>query len=146
MSKNVGAKTKGLIKNNRTGVVREFMFNPSEFQYSRGVTYATIDAPGIYYPDSQFVKGNIREFNISLFVYDKPYTGQFEQCCNFYGGFLTNEVVKLGDTKPPEMTFVFGSWARTCVMTNLDIKVDEFNTELHPVRFTLSMTLRQVGV
>lgn len=146
MSTRVGAPTKGLIKNNTTGAIQRFQFNPSEFTYSRGVTYATIDAPGMAYPDTQFVKGNIREFSVTLMYYDKPYTGKYESAGGFCGTFLTPETNTLGYVKPPEMTFVLGGWVRTCVLTNLDISVKEYDGNLNPVRFELTLTLRQVGV
>lgn len=146
MSTRVGAPTKGLIKNNKTGAVRRFLFNPSEMSYSRGVTYATVDAPGMPYPATQFVKGDIREFDVTLFFYERPYTGLYISTCNFYGAFLTPETCTAGYTKPPEMTFCMGSWARTCVMTNLDIQIKMYDTSLNPVQFNLVMSLRQVGV
>jgi hypothetical protein len=146
MSHRVSARTKGLVKNNRTGEVRRFQFNPSGLTYPRGVSYATIDAPGMAYPETQFVKGNVREFNVTLFFWDKPYSGLYESSCNYYGAFLTPERCTAGYTKPPEMTFVMGSWVRTCVLTNLEIAIHEYDTGLHPVHFEMIMTIRQVGV
>lgn len=146
MSTRVGAPTKGLIKNNTTGAIQRFQFNPSEFEYSRGVTYATIDAPGMAYPDTQYVKGDIREFSVTVMYFDKPYSGKYTSMCGFYGSFLTPETNYNGYVKPPEMTFVLGNWVRTCVLTNLDISVKEYDGNLNPVRFELTLTLRQVGV
>ena len=146
MSHRVGARTKGLIKNNRTGEVRRFQFNPSGLTYPRGVTYATVDAPGMAYPETQFVKGNAREFPVNLFFWDKPYTGLYESSCNFFGAFLTPERCYAGYTKPPEMTFVMGSWVRTCVLTNLEITIKEYDTNLRPTWFEFALTVRQVGV
>lgn len=145
MSSFVGAPTKGLTKNNVTGEVRQFMFNPTEFEYSRGVTYATVDSPGMSYPDSQFVKGNVREFNVTLFFYDRPYTGKYIECCNYYGAFLTPETNTPWYHKPPEMTFVLGSWTRVVNMTELNIHIKMYDSQLNPVIFEFEMTLRQVG-
>lgn len=146
MSTRVGAPTKGLVKNNKTGGIHKFQFNPTGLTYPRGVTYATIDAPGMAYPDTQFVKGDIREFPVSIMFFDKPYTGVYDSMCNFYGSFLTPEVNSLNYTKPPEMTFVMGRFTRICVMTNLEIDIKEFDGDLNPVYFEFNMTLRQVGV
>lgn len=146
MSTRVGAPTKGLIKNNTTGAVERFQFNPSEMTYPRSVSYATIDAPGMAYPDTQFVKGEAREFPVTVMYFDKPYTGRYISMCNFYGAFLTPETNTLGYTKPPEMTFVMGSFARTCVMLSLDIAIKEYDGNLNPVRFEMTFTLRQVSV
>ena len=145
MSQNVGAKTKGLIKNNTTGEVKKFQFNPPDHEYARGVTYATIDSPGMAYPDTQFVKGNIRTFDCTLFFFDKPFTNKFKEWTWFLGAFLTPEVCTPGYTKPPELTFVMGSWARTCVLENLDIHIMEYDNDLQPVNFEIKLSLRQVG-
>lgn len=146
MSTRVGAPTKGLIKNNSTGAIERFQFNPTEMAYSRSVSYATIDAPGMAYPDTQFVKGEAREFSITVMYFDKPYSGVYVSKCNFYGAFLTPETNTMNYVKPPEMTFAMGSWVRTCVMTSLDIAIKEYDGNLNPVRFEMAFTLRQVGV
>lgn len=146
MSTRVGAPTKGLVKNNKTGVIERFQFNPTEISYSRSATYATIDAPGMSYPDTQFVKGDIREFSVKVMYFDKPYTGKYEAMCIFYGAFLTPETNTANYVKPPEMTFAMGKWVRTCVMTSLEISIQEYDSNLNPVRFELNFTLRQVGV
>lgn len=142
---NYGAPTKGLIKNCKTGVIQPMQFNPTDFEYSRSVTYANIEAPGMSYPDTQFVRGNIREFNVTLFFWDKPYTGLYVEKCNFLGGFLTPETNTKGYTKPPEMIFTMGAWARRCVMTDLDITIMERDGSLNPTRFECRMSLRQVS-
>lgn len=146
MSTRVGAPTKGLVKNNTTGAIERFQFNPTEMAYPRSVSYAAIDAPGMAYPDTQFVKGEAREFTCNLMYFDKPYTGSYIDKCNFFGAFLTPETNTMGYVKPPEMTFVMGSFARICVLTSLDISIKEYDGNLNPVRFEMSLTIRQVGV
>lgn len=144
MSQRVGATTKGLIKNNTTGEVREFQFNPENFSYSRGVTYANLDAPGMEYPDTQFVKGNAREFQVTLFFFDKPFTNKFKTYTWFFGGLMTQETNRADFKKPTDCTFVFGSWVRKCVVTDLNISVQEYDGNLNPVIFTCTLSLRQV--
>jgi hypothetical protein len=146
MSQDVGAKTKGWIKNNVTGKKKSFQFNPTEFQYSRGVTYTDISAPGMCYPDTQFVKGNARSFPIELFLYDKPCTGFIEEFMLFIGAFLTPEANVQNYSKPPSMTFCFGYFIRQCVLENLDIRVEEFDEDGEAVQARFTLQLRQVGV
>lgn len=146
MSTRVGAPTKGLIKNNTTGAIQRFQFNPSSITYPRSVSYATVDAPGMAYPDTQYVKGEAREFSVNLPFFDKPYSGLYITMCNFFGAFLTPETNTPGYTKPPEMTFVMGSFTRVCVMLSLEINIVQYDGNLNPVHFEFNVTLRQVGV
>lgn len=141
-----GARTKGWIKNLNTGVLMKFQYNPENFQYSRGVTYAEIVSPGMSYPTTQFVHGNTRSFPVELFFFDKPCTGVINKYMNFIGSFLTPETNSADYKKPPEMYFCYGYFIRRCVLENLDILIEEYdqNGQATQARFTL--TLRQVGV
>ena len=145
MSQKTGAKTKGYIKNLDTGKVMKFQYNPETFEYSRGVTYAEIIAPGMAYPDTQYVHGNARAFSVELFLFDKPCTGVISNYESFIGGFLTPETNSANYKKPPEMLFCYGSFIKRCVLEELGVSVEEYdeNGKATVARFTLS--LRQVG-
>ena len=146
MSVKVGAKTKGYIKNNDTGVMKKFQFNPTTLSYSRGVSYSDISAPGMAYPDTQFIKGNARSFPVSLFFFDNPCKGVIEEYIEFFEGFLTPETNRSGYTKPPEMTFCYGYFIRKCVLENLSINIEETDSKGKPTQATIELQLRQVGV
>ena len=144
---------KGLIKNLSSGGNVEgkdymfFQYNPENFEYSRGATYTEISAPGMSYPDAQFVRGNVRTFPVELFFIDKPHTGLINKYMNFIGKFLPPETNTKDFVTPPEMLFVYGYFVRRCVLEDLNIKVEEFDVgsgEPTIARFTLQ--LRQVGV
>lgn len=145
MSTRVGAKTKGYIKNLSTGKSMNFQFNPENFEYSRGTTYSDIVAPGMSYPDTQFVHGNLRSFPVELFFFDKPYTGLITNYMNFIGGFLTPENNPSNYSCPPEMLFCYGYFIRRCVLEDLNIKIEEFNERGYPTMARFTLTLRQVG-
>lgn len=146
MSTKVGAKTKGWIKNNDTGMKMSFQFNPTNLSYSRGVSYTDISAPGMSYPDTQFISGNARSFPVTLFFYDNPNTGLIKKYMNFIGGFLTPETNVKGYTKPPTMTFCFGYFIRKCVLEDLNIDIEVMNESGEPIQATFTLQLRQVGV
>ncbi len=146
MSQRVGAKTKGWIKNNSTGVKKSFQFNPTGLQYSRGATYVDISAPGMAYPNTQFVKGNVRTFSVELFLYDNPCTGVIENHMKFLSDFLTPETNTQGYEKPPEMTFCMGYFVRKCVLEDLDINIERFDENGKPIQARFTLQLRQVGV
>lgn len=146
MSTNVGAKTKGWIKNNDSGEKMSFQFNPTDLAYSRGASYVDISAPGMAYPDTQFVKGNVRNFAVPLFFYDNPNTGVIKKYIEFFEGFLTPESNTEGFTVPPTMTFCFGYFIRKCVLEDLSILIELMDDEGEPIQATMTLQLRQVGI
>ena len=146
MSTKVSAKTKGWIKNNETGELKKFQFNPTTFEYSRGATYADISAPGMPYPDTQFIKGNARSFPVTLFFFDNPSTGVIEEYITFFDSFLTPEVYNKAYTRPPEMTFCHGYFIRKCVLEDLSISIEQMDSTGTPTQAVITLQLRQVGV
>lgn len=141
-----GAKTKGWIKNNVTGELKSFPYNAETFTFSRSTTFADITSPGMQYPLTQFVHGNIREFNYDLYFNYRPQgDGKFREWCTFIGAFLPPEKNIVGYTKPPDLTFCHGIWIRICVLVSLDIEVIDMDSTGDPTEFKLKMLLRQVG-
>lgn len=141
-----GAKTKGYIKNNVTGKTESFQYNPTTLEYSRGTTYSEIVAPGMPYPITQYTHGNAREFSVVLFMNDNPCTGKIKKFEKFLSSFLTPEKNKKGYTKPPDMTFCMGYFIKKCVLVDLAVAVDMFDSEGKATQATFTLQLRQVGV
>lgn len=146
MSSKVGATTKGYIKNLNTDVIMNFQYNPETFEYSRGATYSEIVAPGMSYPDTQYVRGNARSFPVELFFYDKPCTGVIESYEEFFNGLLPPESNPSKYKRPPEVLFSYGNFVRKCVLENLSVLIEEYNTEGNPVMARFSLTFRQVRI
>lgn len=138
--------TKGWIKDNTTGEKMSFQYNPTNLEYARGATYAEISAPGMPYPNTQFVKGNARTFSIPLFFYDNPSTGVIKNYINFLNNFLPPETNISGYTKPNEMTFCYGFFIRRCVLEDLNINIERIDDKGGPIQATLTLQLRQVGI
>lgn len=142
------AKNHGYMKNLDTGEIKKFQFNPEKLEYSRGVNYVDNSSPGMGYPRQQFVRGNSREFDVELFMYDR----QLEPCgiikdyINFIGAFLPPEENTEGWQRPPQMLFFYGYFVRKCVLTNFNILIDTMDENGTPTQAHLTMTLRQVGV
>ena len=142
-----GARTKGWIKNNVTGELKNFQFNPEKHSYGRGSSFSEVSSPGLPYPLTQWVKGNLREFSVELYLHDAPVqTGTILDFTNFIGRFLPPETNVKGYKKPPSMTFCFGIWIRQCVLTNLDITWERTDDAGRPIEARFNMTLRQVGI
>ncbi len=98
MSTRTGARTKGWIKNNENSKKMSFQFNPTGLSYSRGTTYAEISTPGMPYQDTQFVRGNPRNFSVSLFLFDNeiflfPYSFLITPTLGLSKSILTSLVV-----------------------------------------------------
>lgn len=146
MSNNVSAKTKGWIKNNVTGVTKSFQFNPTDLSYSRGATYADISAPGMAYPSTQFVQGNVRSFPISLFFFDNPCTGVIEDYISFFEGLLPPEENASSFSQPPDLTFCYGYFIRKCVVEDLSINIERMDENGSPIQAIIDLQLRQVGI
>lgn len=139
-----GAKTKGYIKNRSTGVIKNFMFNPAELSFDRGATYSEISSPGLSYPLTQYVRGNILTFSVPLYIYDKPYSGEVKAWEDFLNSFVPPTVNASGYTKPDEMLFVMGNFIRSCVVDTLSTNYTSFTSDLLPNEATFTLSLRQV--
>jgi hypothetical protein len=147
MSYLVSAPNKGLIKNNVTGEIMKFQFNPTTLDYSRGVTYSEIIAPGQQYPITQFVAGKGRVFPVKLYLYDRlPHnSGYIVDFMKFIGQFLTPETNTIDYVKPPDMTFIYGYFIRKCVLDSFDIKILDMDTDGQPLEAEFTLNLRQVS-
>lgn len=139
-----GAKTKGYIKNNATGELKKFMFNPSELEFSRAATYAETASPGLNYPLTQYVRGNAIEFPVTLIIYDRPYSGEIQKWEEFLASFIPPTDNSVQFSKPAGMTFVMGNFIRDCVITSLDTKYTSFTSDLLPDEAEFTLNLRQV--
>lgn len=145
MSSKVGARIKGYIKNLNTGRIMRFQYNPETFEYSRSATYVELVAPGMSYPTTQYVHGNSRSFPIELFLYDKPYTGVIDRQKSFFEGLLPPEYNNINYTKPPMVLFVYGSFIKRCVVEELNVKIEEYDSWGRPTMARFNLSLRQVS-
>lgn len=59
---------KAKIKILRTGKTIDVMFNPTEFQITRNVSYAEVGVPGLSMPLLQFVRGEAQALQLELFL------------------------------------------------------------------------------
>jgi hypothetical protein len=59
---------KAQIKVLRTGKTIDVMFNPTEFQITRNMSYAEVGVPGLSMPLLQFVRGEAQALQLELFL------------------------------------------------------------------------------
>ena len=139
-----GAKSKGYLKNLDTSLIMKFQYNPETFEHSRGATYAEIVAPGMSYPELQYVHGNARTFSVELFLFDKPYTGTMDNLIGFLEELLPPEDNDTDYTKPPKVLISYGTFVKKCVVEDLQIKAEEYDSSLNMVVVRANITFRQV--
>ena len=142
---NSKAKTRCYIIRNDNNKRMTFQFNPTSVPYSRSANYATIDSPGMSYPLTQYVGGNVREFSFEVFYYDRPYSGKINKARKFLEGLLPPEKNKKNFTKPPTFTFAYGYFVRTLVLEQLDVNDEWLNEDGQPLMTRFTLTVRQVG-
>ena len=143
---NSRAKTRCYIIRNDNNKKMTFQFNPTSMPYSRGAKFSTIESPGMSYPLTQYVGGDVREFSFEVFYYDNPSSGKIKKARKFLEGLLPPEKNKKGFTKPPTFSLAYGYFVKTYVLTNLGVSDEWMDSDGNPLitRFTLSV--RQVGV
>ena len=142
---NSKAKTRCYIIRNDNNKKLTFQFNPTSVPYSRSANYATIDSPGMSYPLTQYVGGNVREFSFEVFYYDRPYSGKINKARKFLEGLLPPEKNKKNFKKPPTFTFAYGYFVRTLVLEQLDVNDEWLNEDGQPLMTRFTLTVRQVG-
>ena len=122
-----------------------FQFNPEQIPYSRGANYSSIDSPGMSYPLTQYVGGQVREFSFEVFYYDKPHSGKIKKARKFLEGLLPPEKNKKSFKKPPTFTLAYGYFVKRYVLTNLSVNDDWLDKEGRPIMTRFTLTVRQVG-
>ena len=142
---NSRAKTRCYIINNKTSKKLTFQFNPESMPYSRSANYTSIDSPGMSYPLTQYVGGNVREFSFEVFYYDRPYSGKIDEARKFLEALLPPEKNTKKFTKPPTFTLAYGYFVKTYVLTNLQVNDELMNSDGNPVITRFTLTVRQVG-
>ena len=142
---NSKAKTRCYIIRNDNNKKLKFQFNPEKVPYGRGANYSTIESPGMSYPLTQYVGGQVREFSFEVFYYDKPYSGKIKKARKFLEGLLPPEKNKKKFTKPPTFTFAYGYFVRKLVLTNLDVDDEWLDRNGRQIMTRFTLTVRQVG-
>ena len=139
------AKTRCYIVRKDNNERHTFQFNPETVPYSRGANYSTIESPGMSYPLTQYVGGQVREFSFEVFSYDNPYSGKINTARKFLENLLPPEENTADFVKPPTFEFAYGYFVKTLVLLNLDV-VDEWLDENgQPLMTRFTLTVRQVG-
>jgi len=142
-----GALTKGYMENRKTKKVLRFQYNPEEFTDSQGVEYREIKSPGISYPAFQYVGGEVRTVEFTLFLdnmENKKATNKVEETIKFVEQFLPTSNKGSKYTPPPSMLFAFGWFVKECLLVRATPRYTMFDRSLRPLRAELDITLNIV--
>ena len=142
---NSRAKTRCYVIRNDNNKKLTFQFNPTTVPYGRTAKYSSIESPGMSYPLTQYVGGDVREFSFEVFYYDNPYSGKINTARKFLEGLLPPEKNTSSFTKPPTFTFAFGYFVKTLVLVSLDVNDEWLNEDGQPLMTKFTLTVRQVG-
>lgn len=129
---------KGYIKNNNTNVVKNFMYNPSDFSDDIGVTFGELSSPGSSYPLFQYISGDARTISVNVYLNGKA--SDVADFKNFMEDFLPQSA-RGRFNKPPVMTFAMGSYVKKCILSKYSRNFTKFDSNLEPTEMTLSLTL-----
>jgi hypothetical protein len=147
-------------------IVIEFQYNPTELQDKRTVTYSTINTPGAFVPNRQYVQGGDRTITFSVDLdglMDGPVpietdnNGCITPELNKYRALVNPKTgkwnVASGSTfadlyagvnqfnPPPAAVFAFGDMIIDCVVTDVTITEKLFDPNLGVLRAKVAVTL-----
>lgn len=142
---NSKAKTKAYMVNNDTNEKFTFQFNPTTVPYERSAKFSQVESPGMSYPLTQYTGGEVREFNVELFMYDNPYSGKIHNARRFLENLLPPEYNTRLFKRPPTCTFAYGYFVKRCVLKKLKVSDDRMDSNGRPIQTVFTLTLRQVG-
>lgn len=140
-----GAVNKGYIQNLRNNKMMQFIYNPSEWEYSFSTEYAEMNAPGSAHPLYQFVGGSARTltFTILLDGREKGYQAVQEQM-HFLGVWHPVNVSNNTFNPPPSALFAMGWFTQKVLIENVTYNATMFDTNLNPIRVEATISMKTV--
>lgn len=143
-----GIQNKCYLYNCDTREYHYFQFVPTDLPRGRGVNYASISSPGMAYPVSQFVNGDLMEFDVDL-VYNERYKvgnsdGSVKRVEKFIEGLCPPYSNKKSFTDPPKCKFAYGTFSCNCVVTQWKVSNEERNSEGIPISADITLSLRRI--
>lgn len=142
-----GAKIKGyLVDAEDSSNKRKFQYNPQSMEYTRSATYAQIKAPGMQYPLIYFVGGEAEQFELELFVVDRPTTGKINQDIEWCKSFLPKYRNDDFFFRPHALIYAYGNFVCKCVLTSFSAHIDEYDPSGDPWLAHLKLQLMIVDV
>ena len=138
----MGARTKGYIKELKTGKMKRFLYNPSTFSDSTTVKYNNIESPGCSYPLTQYISGGEMTISVEIFLYDRHKHSKVPEYISFFERFLPKKGKRFSPPSP--LLFVFGDYIERCVLVSMERNYQMMDSNLRPVQATIKLSLKKV--
>ena len=140
----IGAKNKAYIKNLRSGTITKFQYNPTSFNVGRDFNYTELTAPGISYPQFQYVGGGVKTITFKVFLYGTG--GEPKNFIAHMNDLMPKESSQTQFQRPPELLFAYGDYIKRCILVSFTEDYNEFNSkDLSPKYVEWNMTLKVVA-
>lgn len=142
-----GRLEKGYLENKSTGQILRFQYNPEEFTDDIQVEYRDIKSPGISYPIYQYIGGEPRRVEFTLFLdnmENRGGTNKVRETINYLNSFLPVANKGARYTPPPELIFAFGWFVKTCILEAMPTRYTMFDRNLQPMRAEVDIVLKIV--
>lgn len=142
--------TKGFLKIVGAEDTIPVLFNPTEYSLSNGMQYTEKSIPGRSHPIGQYIAGNSRTLNVSLYfdTYQPPDLDDFTERgldVTFYTGKILALMTKNeSQTTLPKVVFSWGSLNFEGILTDVKENYTMFLPDGTPVRAKLDITMKSV--
>lgn len=141
-----GAKIKGIFVDAETGERYRFQYNPQTLEHSRTANFAEVKSPGMQYPLVYFVNGNAKDFEVELFLYERPAKGKINKDYEWFESFLPKYSNTDFFSRPHPIMISYGGFVAKCVMTGCKLHVDEFDENGQPYMAHITLNLKVVDM
>ena len=135
-----GARTKGYIKNLKTGKTKKFLFNPNSITYSRQSNISLLDSPGINYPVATYGSTKERNIEVSLFLYGKSTPSYI----TFLEGLQPSTAKTTKGIKHPLALFVVGKKVRKVAVYDISVEEKRWDSKLNCTQAEVKLKMVEV--
>lgn len=139
---------KGFIMNLKTGVRRQFQFNPTPIEETRTNEFVEMKSPGLSSPYFQYVGGEANTYVFTIELDDKgmPYSHTFFTL-NFLRQFKPDIVTQFQTPPPIMLAYGTGNRVITGIVTELNIERDMFLPQtLLPIRAKVDIEIKELPI
>lgn len=135
--------TKGYMKNTKTGVIMQFIYNPTTFSTKRGAKYTEITSPGASYPFLQYSGGESKSLKYKLMLANN--INKIKEWEQFLNALLPPDKFTTNYAPPASFIFAYGSNVMECYLNSLGLDYQYFKADLTPRVIEADLDIRVVG-
>ena len=135
-----GARTKGYIKNLKTGKTKKFLFNPNNIAYDRQSNIILLDSPGVNYPVAVYGSTKERNIEVSLFLYGTSTPSYI----TFLEGLQPSTAKTTKGVTHPLALFVIGKKVRKVAVCDISVEEQMWDAKLNCTQATVKLKMVEV--